>query len=302
MKRKKLVLLTVAVTTVILGLPHAFAHDFFVSVIESMSHPPGHISVFPGWGHSFPMDDYLAGDILEAYTVYDPDLRKTDIPFDRTANKDIENNPGKEIPDFPAATIKAGDAFIRQLFFKKDAPQGTYQVALIKKKTQYNSYIDKKGRKRWNRRPLDQIKDAKKINTSINYQSFAKAFATIGKWTKPKPLGHELELVPLTDLSQVNVGDLVSFKVLLRGEPVERSDPSHGVSDLTAYGSQYGGPGYGLRGKIYKGVAKIQVTAPGEWMVAANIYTPVTQDSGPKELVGKCLDVGLSASVTFHVQ
>ncbi len=283
------------------GRDKASAHDFFVSVTESMAHLPGHITINLGWGHALPMDDFLTGDKLATYGVYDPDLRKIDLPFYTTANKDVETSRGKGSPDFPGGTILEGDAYCRQLLFKDDAPQGTYQIAASMKKTQFNLWIDQKGKKRWGRQPLDQIKNPKKVIISINYQSYAKAFTAVSKWTQPKVLGHGLEIIPLTDLTKVHVGDIVSFKVLFMGQPVQ-SDMDTGLPLLQAYGSQYGASGeYGLRGRIYKGVVKIRVTAPGRWLALVKTRQPVTEESGPKELVGNCLEVGYNATVTFTV-
>ena len=284
-----------------IGTDRALAHNFFVSVTESMAHPPGHIIINLGWGHVLPMDDFLTGNKLATYAVHDPDLRKIDLPFDPQANKGVENSRGKGSPDFPGGTILEGDAYCRQLLFKDDAPQGTYQIAASMKKTQFNVWIDQKGKKRWGRQPLDQIKNPKKVIISHNYQSYAKAFTAVGKWTQPKALSHGLEIIPLTDLTHVYVGDIVSFKILFMGQPVQ-SDMDTGLPLLEAYGSQYGASGeYGLRGRIYSGVAKLRVTAPGRWLAIVKIRQPVNEESGPKELIGKCLEVGYNSSVTFSV-
>ena len=286
----------------IMGRDMASAHNFFLSITESMAHPPGHITINLGWGHALPMDDFLTGDKLATYRVYDPELRKIDLPFDPQANKGVENSRGKGSPDFPGGTILEGDAYCRQLLFKDDAPHGTYQIAASMKKTQFNVWIDQKGKKRWGRQPLDQIKNPKKVIMSINYQSFAKAFATVGKWTQPKALGHGLEIIPLTDLTHVHVGDIVSFKILFMGQPVQSDVDTGGLPQLEVYGNQYGATGdYGLLGRIYKGEAKIRMTAPGRWLAIVKIRQPVTEESGPKELIGKCLAVGYNATVTFSV-
>ncbi|MCK4390272.1 MAG: DUF4198 domain-containing protein [Desulfobacterales bacterium] len=301
--KQKIILMMILTPLVMftIGADRALAHNFFVSVTESMAHPPGHITINLGWGHALPMDDFLTGDKLATYGVYDPDLKKIDFPFNPVANKGVENSKGKDSPDFPGGTILEGDAYCRQLLFKDIAPQGTYQIAASMKKTQFNIWIDQKGKERWGRQPLDQIKGARKVKRSLNYQSFAKAFTTVGKWTQPKALGHDLELIPLTDLTQVHVGDIVSFKVLYMGQPVQ-SDMDTGLPQLVAFGDQYGASGeYGLKARISKGVAKLRVTAPGRWLALVKTRQPVTEESGPKELVGKCLEVGYNATVTFSV-
>lgn len=281
------------------------AHSFYVSITKSMAHPPGHITVNLGWGHVLPMDDFLTGDKLATYEIYDPDFRRMEFPFDPGANKGVENSKGKEYPDFPGGTMLQGDAYCRQVLFKDDSPQGTYQVAASMNKTQITGYIDKKGKKQWNRKTLDQIKDAKEIMESTVYQAFAKAFTTVGKWTQPKALGHDLELIPLTDLSQVHAGDMVSFKVLLKGQSLK---PKFGDykpwptinAERELYGAETAT--YSLQGYVDNGEAGIRLPASGRWIVTLNLFKPVTKKDGPKELIGKCLSVGYKTSVTFEVR
>lgn len=124
----------------------------------------------------------------------------------------------------------------------------------------------------------------------------------VGAWSEPKPVGHDLEMIPLTDLSKVRVGDEVEFKVLMLGQPLE-ADFSSGLPVLEAYGEQYGADeNYGLQGRISKGIAKIRVTAPGKWLATVRMRKPVTKEDGPAELVGKALEVGYNAAVTFFVR
>ncbi len=279
----------------------AFAHNFFVNITESMAHPPGSIVTNIGWGHGLPMHDFFTGDKLKTYGIYDPDLKKMNFPFDPKANSGIEKNKGKADSNFPGGNMLSGDMYCRNVRFSKDAPQGTYQVAATTNKIQFSVWKNAKGRKKWGRITLDKIKGAKTIEMCLQYQSFAKSFVKVGKWTEPKPLGHDLELIPLTDLSQVRVGDEVTFKVLLLGKPV-RPD-KNGQPNLKAYGELYGADGsYGLRGRISNGIAKIRVTAPGRWLASVNMTKPVNKENGPKELIGKALETGYNASATFFVR
>ncbi len=279
----------------------SLAHNFFVNITESMTHPPGSIISNIGWGHALPMDDFFQGNTLLSYSVYDPVLKKMDFPFDSKANYGAEGDKGTEYSDFLGGKILTGDMYCRKVRFNKDAPQGTYQVAAITNKIQFSVWKDAKGRQKWGRITLDQIKNAKIIEACIQYQSFAKSFVNVGKWTEPKPLGHDLELIPLTDLSQVRVGDEVTFKVLLLGKPVQPD--KKGQPNLKAYGECYGTNGaYGLRGIISNGIAKIRVTAPGRWLATVNVTKPVNKENGPEELIGKALTTGYNASATFFVR
>lgn len=284
----------------LLGASHASAHHFFVSITESAGHSPGSIATNIGWGHMLPMDDFFLGSELHTYAIYDPDMKKVDLPFSADANVKAARNEGEDVPDFPGGKILAGDSFTRKLFFKEDSPQGTYQVTASTNKIQFSLWTDKNGRQKWGRTTLDQIKDAQEIKICWEFQSFAKAFAVVGIWTEPRPVGHDLELIPLTDLTKVRVGDEVAFKVLLFGEPVQTDQ--NGLPLLEVYGEHYGADGrYGLKGGISGGIAKIRVTAPGRWLARVGTRKPVTKENGPAELVGKALEVGYNTTATFFV-
>ncbi len=186
---KKKYAFLILLTSLLTSSP-ALAHNFFVSITESMAHPPGSIVTNIGWGHGLPMHDFFQGNTLQSYSVYDPSLKKIDFPFDPDTNEGVEGNSGQAYPDFPGGKILAGDAFCRKLFFNSDAPQGTYQVAATTKKIQFAIWTNQKGREKWGRRYLDEIKDPKEIKLCWNFQSFAKSFVSVGQWSEPKPLGH----------------------------------------------------------------------------------------------------------------
>ena len=70
--------------------------------------------------------------------------------------------------------------------------------------------------------------------------------------------------------------------------------------EIKAFGELYGEGG--IYGMIWQGVGKIRVPTPGRWLVTLFLHQPVTEKHGTKELIGKCLEVGYKASVTFHVR
>ncbi|BDQ35870.1 hypothetical protein SYK_02300 [Pseudodesulfovibrio nedwellii] len=85
-------------------------------------------------------------------------------------------------------------------------------MSAVSKPTFYTQYIDKKGRQRLALKFHDQVKDIDKVLMAVKFQVFAKSYMTLGKWTQPAALGHGLEIIPLTDLSDVRVGDLIKFE------------------------------------------------------------------------------------------
>lgn len=145
---------------------------------------------------------------------------------------------------------------------------------------------------------LDEIKDAKEILLCFNFQSFAKSFISYGKWAKPKLIGHDLEFLPVSDFSNVKVGDVVEFEVYFMGEPL------HEIVDgmpaqIRAYSDQSEA---GFVGSfVIKGKTKFKVSSSGKWVVNLSLKKPVNKNIAP-ELVGKALHKGYNASVTFFVK
>lgn len=306
MKTVKNIILMLSISAIavagLLNSTPAHAHDFFVSTVQSTGHPPGHFTAIIGWGHALPIDSFLAGNRLKSYSLYDPQMNKIDFPFDPETNMVGENSKGVDYPDLPGVNIRSGDIFSRQVSFTNDSPRGTYQVAAVKKRTQFSVWKDSKGKQRWGRKPMDEIKDAKEILVSRIYQSFAKAFATHGKWTQPEALGHALEIIPLTDLSQVKKGDFVSFRVLKMGKPVQ-TDGATEKPVLELFGNHFcHDKKCGVIGRIRNGIATIRIPEAGQWIAIVKIRTPVTKKAGPKHLVGKFLEVGYHSTITFNAK
>jgi len=71
----------------------------------------------------------------------------------------------------------------------------------------------------------------------VKYQTFAKSYLTVGKWTNPKPLGHGLEIILCTDLSNLHVGNLVEMDVLFYGKPLDATAKS--IEYITAHNSSF---------------------------------------------------------------
>lgn len=278
----------------------AWAHHFYLSLSESMAHQPGSFTTSIGWGHALPLDDFFQGNHLQSYTLYDPSLQSTALPFDPKANEGMEQRYYAQEPSraFPHAVVFDGDSFTKKIKFTADSPQGTYQVAATSTKSNFTMWKDEKGRQKWGRVGLDEVKGAKEILYSLHFQSFAKSFVALKQWSEPKPLGHELEFIPLSDLSKVKVGDVVKFKILHQGEPLKAQDEDI----VKAFSQFFGSDGSHFIGaSIQEGIARFQVTTPGQWVASLMLKREVSEKSA-KELVGKAKNRGLFATVSFFVK
>lgn len=176
-----------------------------------------------------------------------------------------------------------------------------YQFSAVSKPTFYTQYIDKKGKTRLKLKPKSEVKDIKKVLMAVKYQAFAKSYLTVGKWTNPKPLGHGLEIIPRTDLSNLHIGDLVEVDVLFCGKPLNATPKS--IEYITAHSSSFGqSDGFKLFCHITEGKARFRVQSAGQWMISVNHKDDVTADGPLKNLYGKADHVYHGATLTFNVK
>ena len=57
-------------------------------------------------------------------------------------------------------------------------------------------------------KPKDEITGAKKILGGLMYKSVGVSYFTVDQWQMPESLGFDLEILPLTDLSNVRTSDI----------------------------------------------------------------------------------------------
>lgn len=273
------------------------AHMLWVNLYESFAHPPGHVIASIGWGHTVPLDDLPGALKLESYELIGPDHGKTALQLPLSEERD------DFLPTPTGLQISSGDLGIRKFTLEEKSKPGTYQVSLVSADNYFSLYLDEEGRKKWAPKAMDELENATQVLAGMKYKSCAKAYFTLGgEWTQPEPLHNDLELLPLTDLSDVRVGDLVKFRVTLLGDPLSTT-PEKGLEYLTANSNTFGGPDkFFLASMLHKGEAQFRMPAAGQWVV--NIYTSydVDPENGPEELIGKCTKVFYSGTVSFHVK
>lgn len=287
------------IISLVLGLATtAQAHSIWINAFESHAHGAHHAMVSLGWGHALPMDDILSsadGHIaLEGFDLIDPAMKKTALRLP-------EPKPAETVQSTNSFDVSAADMAMQKIALKKDAPQGVYQLAAVSTPSFFTQYVDKSGKQRLQMKPRDEIKDIDKVLMSVKYQAFAKSFLTVGAWTSPKPLGHGLEIIPRTDLSNLHVGDLVEVDVLFYGQPLTVSAKS--MEFITAHSQSFGqSDGFFLFSYLMDGKAQFRVQSSGQWMISVNHKDDVTPGGSLKELVGKADQVYHGASLTFTVK
>lgn len=276
-----------------------FAHALWINSFESsLGHGGRYTMVSVGWGHELPMGDKLNstnGKIaINDFNFYEPDLKKHKLykPVFKPQKATLENK---------GFDIFKADLATQKIALKEEAKKGVYQFEVKTKPTYYTMYLDSKNRQRLKLKPIDKLKDVKKVIASFKYQGYAKSYLTVDKWKEPKALGHDLEIIPLTDLSNVKVGDLVEFKVAFKGKPV--SNGPKGIRYATFWSSTFGqDDGVRLYAYIKNGKTSFRVPSNGQWIVNTHTEQNVTKDNEVKELYGKTKALMNAASITFKVK
>ena len=271
------------------------AHSLWVNINESFAHPPGHVITSLGWGHAMPLDDFLvseAGPIdIEKYSLVGPDNSISPIPLPVIKQE-------KAATSKTGMAIVPGDLGLRKISLTDKTMPGTYQVAAESKATYFTGYVDANGKHKMTTKPMDEIKGAKSFDFSTRYKATGKSYFGIEKWTKPQPLGYDLEIMPDTDMSNVRAGDLVKFTVTLKGKPL--TCDMQGMNYLHMTSNTFGGPdNYMLTAYIMNGKAQIRVPTPGAWMTTVTVKKMVTKDNELKNLAQKCQSIYYGATVAF---
>ena len=287
---KKIIILL----TLILSASLANAHSLWINAFESHGHGGHNAMVCLGWGHALPMDDILNSTngriAVKRFEMFDPSLKKTDLlkPEFKLAEAKLSN----ENIDLFAADLAA-----QKIAFKESSAPGVYQLGAVSRATFYTQYVDKKGKKHLKMKPKDEIKDIQTVLMAVKYQAFAKSYLTVGAWSAPKPLGHGLEIIPRTDLTNLHAGDLVTVDVLFHGKPPK------GMQYVTAHSAGFGqSDGFSLFSKVRKGKAQFRVQSAGQWMISVSHKEDVTQDGPLRDLHGKANVASQAATLTFNVQ
>jgi uncharacterized GH25 family protein len=274
------------------------AHSFWINCYESLAHAPGHVMLSLGYGHGIPMDDLLdspgAKLRVDSYELVAPDMRRTGLPLPAEG----EETGIKTVSDI---IVRGGDLGIRKLSFTETTGDGVYQIGAVSKPDFYTFYVNEKGRKKWVIESMDQVENAREIIQSSKYKAMAKAYFAKGRWHEPKPLGHDLEIIPLTDLTSVKAGDMVKFKVLFMGKKFS-SIPSK-KERITVVSNTFGGPdGFYLGDDIQRGEAAIRIPTPGQWVATVYYVQDVEKDELLAPLADKCRQVHYVATISFTVK
>ena len=245
------------------------SHTMWLNVTDF--HPEIHpkygavAKVYFGYGHRYPVDDFLPVDHLQEFSLIGPDGRK----------EPLTPNPG----GFLATTIS----------FKGE---GEYIVAAALKPGFYTMYVEKGEI----HHKLGSKKGLKGIILSLYYEQYTKALVNVGEAADnsfSKPVGHKLEIIPLENPYKLHGcgGHFLPVQVLFKGKPasfckVFATYSGFSTDDDLAYATSTDG----------EGIARIRLTHWGNWLLKAEIKLPATND-----MKDKCNQLHYTATLTFEV-
>ena len=147
--------------------------------------------IYFGWGHRYPVDDFLTQEILDDFSLIRPNGDKEKL------------NPN------------TGGFLATNVAFKE---QGSYIVCTALKPSFYTMY-EENSKIHHKAGPKTGLKG---IILSLYYEEYAKALINVGKEADDsfkRPVGHSLEIVPLINPSELKTGEFLPIQVLFKGKP-----------------------------------------------------------------------------------
>ena len=217
-----------------------------------------------GWGHRYPVDDFLDQKMLKEFYFVCPRCRK---------HHTLVPNPG----GFLATTINFEEP-------------GAYIVAAVLEPGFYTMYIEK-GEMHHKMGPKT---GHKAVIVSLYYEQYIKALIMTGTEDRDaykNPIGHKIEIVPMKDPGTLKVGDFLPVQVLFNGRPasfckVFAKYSGFSTGEDFAYTTSTDG----------KGIARIRILHYGPWLLKTEKRFPAT-----KEFEDKCNELHYTATFTFEV-
>lgn len=268
MKKVSSALLKIVFLAIFLAIPTVgLCHNLWLNAIDyrpALSKRTGaHTKIYFGFGHKFPVHDFLDKEKLVEFKLIKPD----------GARQDLE--PGE------------GGFLVTPLIIKKE---GAHVVAAATAHGFYTMYM-KNGRMQ---HKLGSKEGLEGVILSLYYENYTKALINVGK-TEDKafstPVGHGIEIIPMENPYLKKAGDTLALKVLHKGRPASFCNV------FATYAGFSPTEDYAFANKTNgRGITKIRLLQPGHWIVKAVVRKPAKE-----ELREKCIEEKYSATISFEV-
>ena len=220
-------------------------------------------TIYFGWGHGYPVADFLSSDKLSEFNLITPEGKIKPI------------QPG--IGGFLAAKLSFPE-------------KGAYIITTALKPGFYTMYV-KEGKIHHKSVPKTGLS---KIILSLHFEQYAKALINVDSSdsTFSKPVGHTLEIIPLVNPARLKPGDFLPVQVLFKNKPA-RFCPVYGTyagfstGDDFAFATTADG-----QGKV-----EIRIFHHGPWLIKTKVKLPA-----PDKLKDKCNELSYTATLTFEIK
>lgn len=220
-------------------------------------------TVYFGFGHRFPVQDFLPKEMLTEFKLIGPDGQANDL------------TPGE------------GGYLTTSLRMKKE---GTYTVAATTTPGIYTMYL-KNGKIH---HKMGSMEGLENIVLSMYYEQCAKALISAGisgANDYSRIAGHNIEIVLLENPFKLSQGDRLKVKVVHKGKPAPYCN---------VYGTY---DGFSSKGDYAfttttdsDGIAEIRLLHYGPWLLKAVVNNPVSEN-----LKKKCLTENYTATLRFEI-
>ncbi|MFZ1986515.1 MAG: DUF4198 domain-containing protein [Desulfatitalea sp.] len=254
---------TFAISTMLffllLSAVSAPAHDMWIEVRDYTPAPGEEITMVLGYDHHLPAREFLPKEYLDEIYLLRPDGTRVEIK----GYSDVEYKAGAPLAD-----------------------KGSYLAVATQKGRFWTKTTEgyQSGKSK---------KDVKNVVSCTYSAKFAKAIVNIGAAAGSllaKPLGHDLEIIPMADPAALRNGDFLPLQVLFKGKPLAGADV---VATYVGFSREKNTFAYATKSAA-DGRAKIRIATPGAWLVAVH-YKEDYPD--PKE----CDEYSFAASLTFEI-
>ena len=245
-----------------------YAHNFWINAVDYnplfSKRTGAHTKIYFGFGHKYPVQDFIGDD------------RLTELKLVNEEGKEKDIEPGE-------GGFKATSVIIKK--------PGANIVSGITKPGYYTMYFDKDRV----HHKMGSMKGLDNIILSLYYENYAKALVNVGNTAADaysKPVGHNIEIIPLENPYLKKTGDSLKVKVLYNGKPASFCDIS------ATYVGFSSNEDYAFSNKTGSdGVSTIRLLSSGQWIVRA-----IKRKPAKESLKENCIEEKYSATLTFGVE
>jgi hypothetical protein len=275
MKTSRFLLAALALTACAISVQ---AHGLWVGsnryFLEYPGKTPGPLkaTLYTGWGHRLPIDEPVAAERFGGFTLWAPDGQKRPV----TAGAD----------GYHAATIEIDRA---GAWLAASANKPGFSTR-VKNADDSITYLQM---------PKHEVPAGKKVVESNYIRTFGKTLIHVkGKdapdMTVTKPIGHDLELVPLKNPALAKIGDTVPVQVMFKGKPY-LGDPIEVTAEHIA-AAYVGKAGKWSAETDKQGRVNLPIGLHGVWSLLVTVFEPAGA-----ELKMKADQTRFRATFTFEV-